>query len=125
MTSTHVVYVEIERFLADTKPEVFCLTGKWGVGKTYTWKTLVRQARDTKSIGLKRYAYVSLFGQNSLADLKAVIFEESRGIDAIDRPVDISSLDNAAKSLGAHWRTMVNQVRGFVTSYVPEYASGR
>ena len=34
--STALVEKEIERFLASPEPEVLCLRGKWGVGKTYS-----------------------------------------------------------------------------------------
>ncbi len=37
MTSTEAVKNEIERFLKSTDPEVLCITGEWGVGKTYTY----------------------------------------------------------------------------------------
>jgi hypothetical protein len=35
--SATLVEKEIERFLASPEPEVLCLRGKWGVGKTYSW----------------------------------------------------------------------------------------
>ena len=38
MTSTDIVRNEINRFLLSTEPEVICITGDWGVGKTYTWQ---------------------------------------------------------------------------------------
>jgi hypothetical protein len=38
MTSTAIVQAEIERFLRSSEPEVLCITGDWGVGKTYTFE---------------------------------------------------------------------------------------
>jgi len=34
MTSTDIVRSEIRRFLRSPDPEVICVTGDWGVGKT-------------------------------------------------------------------------------------------
>ena len=60
--SIALVEKEIARFLASTEPEVLCLRGKWGVGKTYSWNAFLRQAKDKGEIALKSYSYVSLFG---------------------------------------------------------------
>jgi hypothetical protein len=51
------------------------LRGSWGVGKTTFWNRIVRQARPhpLPDISRKRYAYVSLFGLNSLQDVKATL----------------------------------------------------
>ncbi len=71
-----VVKDEIFRFLRSSVPEVLCITGKWGVGKTYAWKRFLQEARaKSGGIALKRYAYVSLFGINTLEELKYAIFE--------------------------------------------------
>jgi Cdc6-like AAA superfamily ATPase len=75
MTSTEAVKNEIERFLKSTDPEVICITGEWGVGKTYTWQTVLDRLRGRKEIGLSRYSYVSLFGIGSLEAFKLSIFE--------------------------------------------------
>ena len=51
---------EIIRFLKDPTPEVLCIRGKWGVGKTYTWESLLKEVG--KDVALQSYSYVSLFG---------------------------------------------------------------
>ncbi len=81
--STALVEKEIERFLASPEPEVLCLRGKWGVGKTYSWDTILRRARDKNGIALSSYAYVSLFGRDSLDQLKYAIFENGISIQDI------------------------------------------
>jgi hypothetical protein len=68
---------EIKKFLANPAPEVISLTGRWGVGKTYAWRTYLEEARKEKRIGQSRYSYVSLFGVNSLEQLKQAIFENT------------------------------------------------
>lgn len=74
---------EIEGFLASPESEVLCLRGKWGVGKTYAWDAILRQARDKDAIALGSYAYVSLFGRDSLAQLKYAIFENGMPLSDI------------------------------------------
>jgi hypothetical protein len=80
MTSTKTVQNEIERFLRSTEPEVLCITGDWGVGKTYNWQLKLDQLRTKRAIGLARYSYVSLFGIDSLEGLKQSIFENMQFI---------------------------------------------
>jgi len=62
---------EIERFLANPNPEVLSISGRWGVGKTHAWDTVLKSMR-TKA-PLRRYAYVSVFGLRSLEALKTSI----------------------------------------------------
>lgn len=73
---------EAARFLDIAGPQVLCIKGKWGVGKTFAWKKIVsdRAAGDPK---MPSYAYVSLFGINSLAALKFSIFEQTMSRSAI------------------------------------------
>lgn len=75
MTSAEAVKNEIERFLRSPDPEVLCITGAWGVGKTYTWQTVLDRVRAKRATGLSRYSYVSLFGISSLEGMKTAIFE--------------------------------------------------
>lgn len=77
VTPTERAQAEIRRFLSTNDEETLCLSGHWGVGKTYTWQTILTTATNANEVGLKRYAYVSLFGVNSLDDLKLTIFENS------------------------------------------------
>lgn len=97
MTSTELVQNEIARFLKSSIPEVLCVRGEWGVGKTFTWQTMLDQAVATKCIGLRRYAYASLFGINSLDSLKMTIFENSQFL----LPEAETKLDSIKKRWGA------------------------
>jgi hypothetical protein len=65
----------LRKFISTSDPEIIALQGKWGVGKTYTWQLLLKEAISTASVGLPRYAYVSLFGTNSIDDVRQSIFE--------------------------------------------------
>ena len=75
--SLALIKSEIERFLADTEPAVLCITGAWGVGKTFAWNRYLQEAQTRQAIGLDHYAYVSLFGNNSLDELKYAVFENT------------------------------------------------
>jgi len=69
------VHEEVKRFLRNSEPMVMCISGKWGVGKTYTWNMYLREAIKNKEIGLLRYSYASLFGKNTINDIKATMVE--------------------------------------------------
>lgn len=85
--STALVKQEIERFLASAEPEVLCVRGKWGTGKTYNWKTVAKAAKlKNGGVALNTYAYVSLFGVNSLAEVKMQIVQSTVPRKAIGEP---------------------------------------
>jgi hypothetical protein len=73
--STALVAAEISRFLASKEPQVLCIKGKWGVGKTFAWRKYLADAESEKASAFDRYSYVSLFGLNSLDDLRYAIVE--------------------------------------------------
>lgn len=53
------------------------ITGSWGVGKTYFWNKLLEDIRGNDSdnvLSKRKYAYISLFGIESLSDLKTQIY---------------------------------------------------
>lgn len=82
--STERVQEEVKKFLKSKEPEVLCLRGNWGTGKTYNWKTIAKAAKDEKGgIGFGTYAYVSLFGVNSIADVKMQIIQSTHATSSI------------------------------------------
>ncbi len=97
--SLELVRSEIERFLSVKTPEVLCLTGKWGVGKTYAWKSFLRDAQRRKKIALKKYAYVSLFGLANIEDVKTSIVENTIDSSVIDAKPDLTSLQAISQRL--------------------------
>lgn len=108
MTSTSIVQAEIERFLRSSESEVLCITGDWGVGKTYNWQTTFDRLRAKREIGLMLYSYVSLFGINSLETFKQAIFENlefiaPEGRAAFDRIVGFGNraFQQSKKAVGA------------------------
>ena len=76
---------EIVRFLRGSEPEVLCITGDWGVGKTFLWQSVLNElSKTSKALLMTRYSYVSLFGLNSLDDLKSSLFENMQWLDQDD-----------------------------------------
>jgi len=73
--SVKVIHEEINRFLKSSDPEVLCIKGRWGVGKTFAWTRFIHEAIEISV--LRDYSYVSLFGLNSLEDLGYSIFENT------------------------------------------------
>jgi hypothetical protein len=74
---TALVEAEIRRFLASDVPEVLCIKGRWGVGKTFAWLKYLGEAQRAGELKANAYAYVSLFGLNTLDDLRFAIFENT------------------------------------------------
>ncbi|PKH33477.1 MULTISPECIES: hypothetical protein [unclassified Shewanella] len=70
--SIELVKEQIRRFLSSDTPEVLAIKGDWGVGKTYSWERYIEEFKH--ECVLKSYSYVSLFGINSIAELKQTTF---------------------------------------------------
>ncbi len=86
------IEAEVRRFLSSDAPEVLCIKGKWGVGKTYGWKKFLNDAVQNSTLALMRYSYVSLFGLNSLDDLRFTIFENTVTGDKIGSGPDAGTI---------------------------------
>ena len=65
---------QIQRFVSTDVPGVMAIKGDWGVGKTYTWNETLKASKEN-GVKLQRYAYVSLFGVDTLDALKMRLFE--------------------------------------------------
>ena len=106
-TSVDKIDKEIRRFLADTEPEVICISGHWGVGKTFAWCRQVENAQKTDTIGFGHYSYVSLFGVNSLDEFKYAIFENSVRSSAAGIEPSLDTLKtNTTRNRGTFWEEM-------------------
>ncbi|WP_017968302.1 hypothetical protein [Rhizobium leguminosarum] len=108
--SLDLIEKEILRFLADSEPEVLCIRGKWGVGKTYTWDSLLDKATHNNAVALKKYAYVTLFGLNSLEDLRFSIFENTNSGAELTQAATIesfSSMIQQAADAGRRSRNLI------------------
>ncbi|OWV75984.1 hypothetical protein ATY77_05280 [Rhizobium sp. R634] len=85
----------IETFLSTSDPQVLCISGAWGTGKTFNWKSTVRALRDKPgAIALNEYAYVSLFGLNSIAEVKTQILQSMVVRAQIGDTPDLTTFSN-------------------------------
>lgn len=77
----------VEKFISDDHNDLLVIKGGWGVGKTYFWQDMIGKAGEGDKIGRRFYAYVTLFGVNSLEELKNSILAarvESKSAGAED-----------------------------------------
>ncbi|QIG95512.1 P-loop NTPase fold protein [Bradyrhizobium sp. 6(2017)] len=95
---------ELARFLASKDPEVLCITGKWGVGKTFAWNLYLHEAQGKGKVALSKYSYVSLFGQNSLEDVRYALFENSIPSNLVGKKADLSTLQSSIETILGNWR---------------------
>lgn len=80
----------LHSFLYSKESGAIVLQGKWGQGKTFFWRKKVAApflADNRLSWRSKKYSYVSLFGVDSLADLKVAIFQASEESDVNGRSI--------------------------------------
>lgn len=94
--STKLVKDEILRFLTSTKEEVLCIRGKWGTDKTWTWRDMLISNRS--KIALKKYAYVSLFGLNSLAQVRSQVFQNTIDTNQIGKDFSLEDMEASVKA---------------------------
>jgi hypothetical protein len=92
-----------ERFIKDPSPGVLVIRGKWGVGKTYFWKSFIAARRADSS--RRRYSYVSLFGLSSIRDLQLATY-----VNATDLSVTGGSTANPAKALAKKAATQAGEI---------------
>lgn len=115
--STALVKAEIGRFLRSADPEVLCIKGKWGVGKTFAWIKFLSEISSMRQLGIKKYAYVSLFGLNSLNDLKYSIFENTVSEDLVVSGPSYDSFEKALEGagvIGRKARTIISPILNFL-----------
>lgn len=91
----------LKDFVSSREPGAIVLKGSWGVGKTYFWKN--RIAADLlRKPSKKRYSYVSLFGVNSLPELKVAL---AAATDEFDRDA-INQKRLGSKWAGWLWKSL-------------------
>lgn len=115
--STALVKAEIGRFLRSADPEVLCIKGKWGIGKTFAWLKFLSDISSKRQLGVKKYSYVSLFGLNSLSDLKYSIFENTVSEDFVVSGPSYASFEKVLEGagvVGRKARTIVSPILSFL-----------
>ncbi len=97
--STTQVKLALKSVITAAVPTVVVLKGKWGRGKTHLWRDTLRKLAGQAPDRWQRYAYVSLFGVESLSELRdavlangdawAQLVAASRPPDPDEQPPDI------------------------------------
>ncbi|HCT5918862.1 TPA: hypothetical protein OT220_004829, partial [Klebsiella pneumoniae] len=44
--SLEFIKEQLSDFISSTEPEVMAIQGEWGIGKTYTWNTFLKDNKD-------------------------------------------------------------------------------
>lgn len=107
-----LVKQQIQRFLATDTPEVLAIKGGWGVGKTFSWDKYIEEFKD--ECALKSYSYVSLFGINSIDELKQTAFLNT---------VDTKRIGESPNIKG-YSRKVADLVKDTKIPYVSRYVGG-
>lgn len=110
--SVELVKEQVQRFLSSDTPEVLAIKGDWGVGKTYSWKKYIEEFKH--ECALKSYSYVSLFGVNSIVDLKQTTF-----LNTID-----TRLIGEAPNIKGYSKKVADLVKDTKIPYVSKYVGG-
>ncbi|CAK1814530.1 hypothetical protein [Vibrio crassostreae] len=84
-----LVKEQIHKFLSTDKPEVLAIKGGWGVGKTHSWEQFAKEFKA--DCALSHYSYVSLFGVNSINDIKKAVFLNTIDTRNIGQPLNLKS----------------------------------
>jgi hypothetical protein len=97
-----IKHEKIKDILNAESGSVISISGPWGVGKTRFWQNFIED--NNKSLRLKKYCYVSLFGIQSLDDLKSTIANEtsknkfSENVWSFEIPNSIKRLSRVTKN---------------------------
>lgn len=113
--STADVQKEIRRFIKSPTPSVLCIRGAWGVGKTFIWNKILSEQKAANEVALPKYAYVSLFGIQTLDELKYSVFENTITKSQIGQEPSLQTLrDNTEAVLSSIGRRFLHPVMNVV-----------
>ena len=112
----------LEKFATASDDRAIVLKGAWGTGKTFLWNRVVQQKKE--KFAKPKYSYVSLFGINSLADLKRQIFESSVDKGTADTPITFDGLVNNLDVLKSKATSAVKKVSSHTADLVSTVLKG-
>lgn len=99
--SVQITKAVLKDFLGSTETNVLALTGAWGTGKTYAWREALLAYKD--NIKFKQYCYVSLFGINSMAELRMSLFTKSVAVATLGKKLDLDTINEHWGSIAKDW----------------------
>ena len=74
------------------------MSGAWGIGKTHAWQQLLTESHLAGTFPVESYAYVSLFGVNSLVGLQQAILANTVQKADIGQDASLDTLGRFLKS---------------------------
>jgi len=72
-------------------PSVLVIKGQWGVGKTHFWKNLINEEIVAGRLENEGYVYCSLFGLDSLAEVKTRLWSQRKNLSRLKKAHDPDS----------------------------------
>lgn len=105
-----VVKEVLEKFAVDPECSAIVLKGKWGVGKTHLWDSVLKGKKE--QLGKPYYSYVSLFGVGSLKELKQAVYENFVAKDSAIKVDGFRSADVVVKSSQGFFRRNLKLLAG-------------
>jgi hypothetical protein len=113
--SVRVTKAVLKDFLTNGETTVLALTGAWGTGKTYVWREALMAHK--KSLQFKNYCYISLFGINTMPELRMALFTKSVAVATLGEKVDFDTLNE-------HWGSMTKDwMKGQYGKFAPLFKS--
>lgn len=101
--SVEAVEQVCKELLCENKVSSICIKGDWGIGKTHFWKKFLRDhAREVTRY--RMYSYVSLYGINSIDDLRNAILQNMESFSNLENRAQIQTAQQTAKNI---FNTMV------------------
>jgi hypothetical protein len=74
--SKAIIEKVIADFIGNSTPGVLAVTGPWGVGKTFLLRNIITRYQSTE--GLRKYAYASTFGVQSVSEIRTSLLAKTR-----------------------------------------------
>lgn len=99
--SVQITKTVLRDFLSNAEADVLALTGAWGTGKTYAWREALLAHKD--DIKFKQYCYVSLFGINSMTELRMSLFTKSVAVATLGKKLDLDTAKEHWGSIAKDW----------------------
>lgn len=99
--SVQITKAVLRDFLSNAETNVLALTGAWGTGKTYAWREALLAHKD--DIKFKQYCYVSLFGINSMTELRMSLFTKSVAVATLGKKLDVDTINEHWGSIAKDW----------------------
>lgn len=125
--SIEIIQNQIVEFLRCDSPMVLAIRGKWGIGKTYFWNKILFKNKD-EIFGVEKYSSVSLFGLDTISQVKTSIFENTIDNKIIGTSPNIHTLLEHcssytklyAKKLGGIGKRLSGIMPNFIANFLPK-----